>query len=298
VPTVIRKAEPTDLKNILAFGAAVVPVHYEPILGAEAAQRQVDMWWSEQRIAPAINKGHVYVASNGAQIIGVAEIGELDSGFVLWKLYLNPNCRGEGLGARLVSAVIADLPNSARSLQVEHFAGNERAGRFYEREGFQVERVDKSPSGNVNANVVWRHLELPRIEYRETRSIPDEQLRALYNSENWTAYTDQIDNLESLLTNCNLVYAAWDGDKLVGLIRTFGDNISICYIQDILVNHEYQRRGIGKRLLDYVLSSQVGVRNIALSTDAKGNDYVLQWYERQGFRNYNDIGIAGFTRLA
>jgi len=154
---------------------------------------------------------------------------------------------------------------------------------------------------------IWR-FELPptsvitdresEIEYRETKSISDEKLRELYNSENWTAYTNQIENLEKLLDNCNIVYSAWEGDKLVGIIRTFGDNISICYIQDILVNPAYQGRGIGKRLLDYVLAQQADVRNIALSTDAKNNEYVLRWYEKQGFRNYKDIGIAGYARLA
>jgi len=46
------------------------------------------------------------------------------------------------------------------------------------------------------------------------------------------------------------------------------------------------------------MTQQADVRNIALSTDAKNNDYVLRWYEKQGVRNYNDIGIAGYSRLA
>jgi len=136
------------------------------------------------------------------------------------------------------------------------------------------------------------------IEYRYTKTIPDAQLRSLYNSQHWTAYTDQIDDLATLLTNCNIVCSAWDGDKLIGLVRTFGDDISICYIQDILVNPAYARRGIGKRLLYYVLTQQANVRNIALSTDAKNNDYVLRWYGKQGFQNYSDIGIVGYSRLA
>jgi len=178
-------------------------------------------------------------------------------------------------------------------------AANEPSRRTIESSGGKLLRTFKDNGVDfeqytVSTDVSDRH----GIEYRHTKHIPDEQLRELYNSDNWTAYTNQIDNLSNLLANCNIVYSAWDGDKLIGIIRTFGDNISICYIQDILVNSEYQGRGIGKRLLGHVLAQQADVRNIVLSTDAKNNDYVQRWYEKQGFRNYKDIGIAGYSRLA
>lgn len=41
-------------------------------------------------------------------------------------------------------------------LRIEHFAANERAGAFYEREGFTVERIEPSPTGDPALAQVWR----------------------------------------------------------------------------------------------------------------------------------------------
>ena len=46
------------------------------------------------------------------------------------------------------------LPANADRLYVEHFVANERAGAFYEHEGFAVERIDSSPT--EDPAVVWR----------------------------------------------------------------------------------------------------------------------------------------------
>ena len=39
---------------------------------------------------------------------------------------------------------------------LEHFAANERAGAFYEREGFVVDRIEPHPSGDPARATVWR----------------------------------------------------------------------------------------------------------------------------------------------
>ena len=65
------------------------------------------------------------------------------------------------------------------------------------------------------------------INYQETKEIKDEQLRSLYESVGWVSYTERVEDLQALLLNSRLVYSAWDGERLVGLIRTIGDGISI-----------------------------------------------------------------------
>ena len=92
----------------------------------------------------------------------MCETGELDGVPVVWELYLAPGARGRGLGVRLLRAAVAALPPDAPSVLVEHVAGNERAGRFYEREGFAVVRTEPAASGDPRSAVVWRRLELSR----------------------------------------------------------------------------------------------------------------------------------------
>ncbi|GMA24047.1 hypothetical protein GCM10025864_18060 [Luteimicrobium album] len=44
---VVRDAEPEDVGAICRYGETVIPSHYGPLIGAEAAQAQVRRWWNE-----------------------------------------------------------------------------------------------------------------------------------------------------------------------------------------------------------------------------------------------------------
>lgn len=157
----IRKASLGDVDAIVAFGAAVVPEHYAPILGQRAAQAQL-AWWTPERMAPAAEAGRVHVATTDrGDIVGVCQTGELDGEQVIWKLYLAPEYRGRSLGVDLLREGIAALPGHAGRVDVEHFAGNSSAARFYEREGFEVIRTDPTPPDrSPGTAIVWRRLRL------------------------------------------------------------------------------------------------------------------------------------------
>ncbi len=64
----VRLAAPTDVAAMVAFGRAVVPPHYTPILGASAAQSQFDLWWTPERMAAAAEAGRVHVAIAGGDV--------------------------------------------------------------------------------------------------------------------------------------------------------------------------------------------------------------------------------------
>lgn len=153
---VIRLADEHDLDDIAAFGAAVVPCHYEPIIGRAAAHQQVERWWTRERLATALSNGVVLVAEHDGDLIGVAEVGAWEGDPVIWKLYLASGHRGRGIGRALLRAAIAELPRSATRVMVEHVAGNHRAAAFYEREGFRHLRTEPAASGDPAAATVWR----------------------------------------------------------------------------------------------------------------------------------------------
>lgn len=157
---VVRPATHDDLDAIVAFGAAHVPTHYAPIIGADAAHQQVELWWTHDRLGPAVATGGRIVAEAGGQIVGVAERGEWQGEPVIWKLYVHPEHRGRGIGRTLLHAVIDGLPGSPRRIVLEHFAGNRRAAAFYEREGFVHLRTDPAANGDPAAATVWRARDL------------------------------------------------------------------------------------------------------------------------------------------
>jgi ribosomal protein S18 acetylase RimI-like enzyme len=157
----VRRADLGDLGAIVDFGSAVIPPYYTPILGESAAHAQL-AWWTADRMTPAIEASRVHVAATEHDIVGVCQTGELADEQVIWKMYLAPRYRGRSLGVELLRRAIASLPQGVKSVDVEHFSGNTRAAKFYEREGFKVIRTDPSPTGeSPNSAIVWRRRQLP-----------------------------------------------------------------------------------------------------------------------------------------
>lgn len=152
----VRDAVRGDVAAICQFGEAHIRPHYTPLIGAQAADAQVRRWWSEVAIDAAVSAGLVVVAEDDGRIVGVGQRGRDGSDQVIYKLYVEPGLRGGGWGPRLVEELIRRMPSDAARVCVEHFAANVRAGAFYAREGFTVERVERSASGSPALDVVWR----------------------------------------------------------------------------------------------------------------------------------------------
>jgi GNAT superfamily N-acetyltransferase len=153
---VIRTAEVGDVGQLCAFGETHIRPHYRPLIGAKAADEQVTRWWNPAQMLLAVSQGRVIVAEARDRVVGVAQHGRNGADVVIYKLYLDPRYQGKGLGPRMIAAVIDALPSGVGRLCVEHFAGNIRAASFYEREGFAVERVERSGAGTSGLDIVWR----------------------------------------------------------------------------------------------------------------------------------------------
>lgn len=146
---------PGDIAAICRFGEEHIPPLYTPLIGEEAAADQVRSW-TETQITRAVTRGLVVVAEQDGRLVGVGQRGRrdpaTDSEHVIYKLYLHPDVRGQGIGPRLIDALVAHMDTDR--VHIEHFAANVRAGAFYEREGFTVEHRDK--------DVVWRSRAVTR----------------------------------------------------------------------------------------------------------------------------------------
>ncbi len=153
---VVRDAVPDDVAAICRFGETHIRPHYAPLIGTDAADAQVRDWWNEAHIGAAVSAGLVVVAEANGHLVGVGQRGRSGNDHAIYKLYVHPRHRGRGLGPRLLAALTGHTPADAGRLYIEHFSANERAGAFYEREGFTVERIEPSPSGDPALAVVWR----------------------------------------------------------------------------------------------------------------------------------------------
>ena len=132
------------------------------------------------------------------------------------------------------------------------------------------------------------------IEYKENSTFTLKQLVELYESVGWISYSNKPSELKEAIKNSLFNIGAFDGEELVGLIRVVGDNISIIYIQDILVKEKYQGLGIGTNLLQLVLNRYNNVRQIVLMTD--NTEKTKLFYKRNGMVPFEKFNVVGFIK--
>ncbi len=119
------------------------------------------------------------------------------------------------------------------------------------------------------------------------KSVDFNKIIELYNSVNWSVYTESPKSLEEAFKNSTYVLIAIEGDKVVGLSRSISDNVSIHYLQDILVSPSFQKKGVGRKLLSKVLEHFENVRTHMILTDDEEKQ--LRFYESLGYRNIKEL---------
>jgi GNAT superfamily N-acetyltransferase len=132
------------------------------------------------------------------------------------------------------------------------------------------------------------------MEIREYKDFNENEIRSLYDSVAWTAYTRDMPALEKGYRNSLLILAAYEGDQLAGIARAVGDGATIVFIQDILVKPDRQHQGIGTALLKAMLDRYANVRQIELTTDSRPE--TIAFYKSLGFSEFSQIGCSGFMR--
>lgn len=119
--------------------------------------------------------------------------------------------------------------------------------------------------------------------------IPDPaRVCALYREAGWIKPGADDSFVEEMIRNSFAIACAFDGARLIGMMRALSDGVSDAYLLDLVVDPVYRRRGIGKKLLDFLTQhmASLGVDWI-LCVGAPGTE---SFYRRTGAEP-----MAGFT---
>lgn len=137
------------------------------------------------------------------------------------------------------------------------------------------------------------------VEFADDEVVPIQELVELYESVNWLLYATDPDGLARAVDRSTYVVTARDLDgNLIGLARCLSDDVSILYVQDVLVHPDQQRRGIGRFLVLVILERFAHVRQKVLLTDDEPRQSTF--YESLGFENLRDFGpptINAFVQI-
>lgn len=106
------------------------------------------------------------------------------------------------------------------------------------------------------------------IEYKDTHTFKSEELQDLFLSVKWLS-GKYPEKLVIAMKKSSSVFSAWVGDKLIGLINVLDDGVMTAYVHFLLVNPEYQGKGIGKELLSMVMKKYNDYLRIVLISEEK-----------------------------
>ena len=128
------------------------------------------------------------------------------------------------------------------------------------------------------------------LEYKqEIPAMTD--LLALYSSVGWTNYTNNPTMLEEAVKASLWQLAVYDKEELVAYIRLVGNRHSVLLVQDLLVRPDYQRQGIGKKLLEEALATFPNVYQRLLVTERSEKN--LSFYQSLGFVELSEQASTG-----
>ena len=88
--------------------------------------------------------------------------------------------------------------------------------------------------------------------------------------------------ITAMLDHADLLCTAWDGTLLVGIARSVTDFAFCCYLSDLAVHENYQRRGIGRELIR-LTRSRLGPNAKVILLSAPNAE---QYYPRIGFESH------------
>ena len=133
------------------------------------------------------------------------------------------------------------------------------------------------------------------VEYKETKDFPQDELVRLFSAAGWKS-ANYPEKLARALKNSSQVISAWDGDKLVGLVRGLDDGELTAFLHYMLVDPDYQKKHIGSGLLTRILAKY---RKMLYVKAIPSKPEVVPFFEKFGFvhyDNYTAMQIQNFDK--
>ncbi|MDO5388145.1 MAG: GNAT family N-acetyltransferase [Clostridia bacterium] len=117
------------------------------------------------------------------------------------------------------------------------------------------------------------------IEYTEEKKFSMEDVRELFLSVGWVSGKYPT-RLYKALLNSSTVITAWDGERLVGLVRLLDDSELVAYMHYVLVHPLYQGKGIAGKMIERVKEKYKDYLYIEIMPEERKN---VGFYEKHGF---------------
>jgi len=112
----IRIGTKADIPAIQAVARVAWEHTYQDIMRPETRSHFLDQFYNYEALAKALElqPGGIWVATVGAQVVGFIQVVPMldKSGLEVTRLYVLPGCQRQGMGRRLLAAVMMAYPQT------------------------------------------------------------------------------------------------------------------------------------------------------------------------------------------
>ncbi len=142
------------------------------------------------------------------------------------------------------------------------------------------------PTTDPATDPTTAHTDYQPVDNRRIRFSVDktevefDQLVILFNRNAFWAQDRSIEDLKRAVQFSEPVVSVWDGSRLIGFSRATSDGVYRAVIWDVVVDDDYRRQGIGRKLVETVIMHphvRSAERTYLFTTHQQG------FYERIGF---------------
>lgn len=131
------------------------------------------------------------------------------------------------------------------------------------------------------------------FKLREIKDFAPSDIAELFHSVSWDIDTP-VEVLADAMKKSTNIISAWEGNKLVGLIRSMDDGCWSANIDCLVVHADYQNRGIGTALLTELLRKIDSVITISVSPNEQENN---AFYQKFGFEVVAGSSLLQINRM-
>lgn len=134
------------------------------------------------------------------------------------------------------------------------------------------------------------------IEYKEFYfgDVKD-VIKDIFRKESWNAYLRDDEKLERAFDHSLLNMGAFLDGKLIGFIRCVGDGEHIVLVQDLIVDRDYQKQGIGTKLFTIAWEKYKDVRMFHVVTDIE-DEVDNHFYQSFGMKKLAEGDMVSYFR--
>jgi GNAT superfamily N-acetyltransferase len=115
------------------------------------------------------------------------------------------------------------------------------------------------------------------LSFKERRIDPADLMR-LYRQQDW--WEEREETAIQKVLNSGDAVGAWNDNELVGFARAVSDGEFRAYIEDVVIDKEYQNTGIGTLVISRLLDELAHIDVISLFCEKE----LIPFYEKNNFK--------------